>query len=154
MATGSSTPCPPGRQEVSSGGPYEDKIGYCRAVRVGPHIFVSGTTATDPAAAADGSTAAILHPGDAGAQARVVLATIADALEGLGARMADVVSTRMFVVDPSRDWEAVGAAHAAAFGPAGVRPAATMVGVASLVHPDMRVEIEAVAVVAEAQESG
>ncbi|GAB0489412.1 hypothetical protein MMPV_000631 [Pyropia vietnamensis] len=142
MATDSSPAHPPGRREVSSGGPYEDKVGYSRAVRVGPHVFVSGTTATDPSAAADGTTA-VIHPGDAGAQARVVFATIATALHEVGACMADVVSTRMYVTDPGRDWEAVGAAHAAAFGPAGVRPAATMVGVASLVHPDMRVEIEA-----------
>ncbi|KAK1862752.1 hypothetical protein I4F81_005319 [Pyropia yezoensis] len=151
MGTGSSPPRSPGRREVSSGGPYEDKVGYSRAVRVGAHIYVAGTTAT---AAADGGKATILHPGDAGAQARVVFATIAKALEGLGAGMVDVVSTRMYVTDPTRDWEAVGAAHAAAFGPAGVRPAATMVGVPALVHPDMLVEIEATAVVAEAKTSG
>lgn len=154
MATGSSPPRSPGRREVSFGGPYEDKIGYCRAVRVGAHIYVSGTTAIDPAAAADGGKAAILQPGDAGAQAHVVFATIAKALEGPGARMADVVSTRLYLTDPARDWKSVGAAHAAAFGPAGVRPAATMVGMPALVHPDMLVEIETTAVVAEDQESG
>lgn len=152
MDTGGAPPGPPpGRREVSSGGPYEAEVGYARAVRVGSHISVAGTTATDPAAAAGGggAAAAVLHPGDAGAQARVVFARIAAALAALGGGMANVVATRMYVTDPGRDWAAVGAAHAAAFGAAGVRPAATMVGVASLVHPDMRVEVEAVAVVEE-----
>lgn len=136
----------PGRQEVSSGGPYEAFVGYSRAVRVGAHISVAGTTATD-LSSPPGAAVAVLHPGDAGGQTRVILATIGAALVEAGASLADVVSTRMYVVDPVRDWGAVGAAHAAAFGAVGVRPAATVIGVASLVHRDMRVEIEATAVV-------
>jgi len=136
----------PGRQEVSTGSQLEALLGYSRAVRVGAHISVAGTTATDPSTP-PGVGTAVLHRGDAGGQTRVILATIGAALVEAGASLADVVSTRMYVVNPVRDWQAIAAAHAATFGAVGVRPAATVIGVVSLMHPDMKVEIEATAVV-------
>jgi len=119
------------RQNVSSGGPWEARVGYARAVRIGEHVWVAGTTAMTP----DG----LVGPGDAYLQARQALRTIAEALERAGARLEDVVRTRMFVTD-IENWEAVARAHAEAFG--SVRPAATMVEVARLMTPEMLVEIE------------
>jgi enamine deaminase RidA (YjgF/YER057c/UK114 family)/N-acetylglutamate synthase-like GNAT family acetyltransferase len=126
------------RVRIGSGAPWESRVGYSRAVRVGTQVFVTGTTGLRP----DGTPVA---EDDAGAQARQALENIARALEGLGSRLEDVVRTRMYVTDIARDADAVGAAHAAVF--AGLRPATTMVGVAGLIAPWMKVEIEADAIV-------
>jgi enamine deaminase RidA (YjgF/YER057c/UK114 family) len=123
------------RTTVSSGSPYEESIGFSRAVRVGDRVFVSGTAPIWP----DGSC----DP-DVERQAGRCLAIVAGALDELGCRLADVVRTRMYIKH-SGDAEAVGRAHAAAFG--AVRPAATMVVVAGLLDSRWKVEIEAEAVV-------
>ena len=125
------------RPRVASASPYEPIYGYCRAVRVSDRIVVSGTAPVE----LDGSTT----PGGADAQAARCLAIIRAAIEELGGTMADVVRTRMFIVDPT-DAEAVGRAPGAVF--ADMRPAATMVVVAALLRPEWRVEIEAEAVIA------
>ena len=120
---------------LGSGGPWEDVVGYSRVVAVGDQAWVSGCTAT-----VDGE---VVSPGDMGAQARVAMSVLVEALESAGFTAADVVRTRMYVTDTAR-WEQVGRAHGAVFGD--VRPATAMVGVTSLLHPDMLVEIEADAV--------
>ncbi len=119
-------------ERVASGSPYEAEIGFARAVRSGKRIIVSGTAPVE----ADGTTT----PGDATAQAERVFAVIAAAIEALGGKMADVIRTRMYIVHRG-DADAVGAVHARWLGE--VRPAATMVIVASLLRPEWRVEIEA-----------
>jgi enamine deaminase RidA (YjgF/YER057c/UK114 family) len=122
---------PPSR--TSSGSPYEDSIGFCRAMRTGNRIVVAGTGPI----AADGSTAA---PGDAYGQAKRCLEIIVTAIEDLGGTVKDVVRTRMFLVDVD-DWEAVGRAHGEVF--ADTKPAATMLAVKALIGKDWLVEIEA-----------
>jgi enamine deaminase RidA (YjgF/YER057c/UK114 family) len=128
------------RQRVSSGAPWEATVGYSRAIRVGNHVFVAGTTGIG----ADGQVVA----DDAYAQAKRVLAIIGEALAEVGASMSDVVRTRMYVVDIARDGDAVGRAHGDVFH--AIRPAATMVEVQRLIDPAMRVEIEVDAVVRQA----
>jgi enamine deaminase RidA (YjgF/YER057c/UK114 family) len=121
------------RTRYSSGTPWEPKVGYSRAVRVGTHIYVSGTTAT----AADGS---VVGRGDAYAQTVQTLDNIERALTALGSRRADIVRLRVFVTDIG-DFDAIGRALGERFGE--VRPAATLVQVVALVDPAMKVEIEA-----------
>ena len=120
---------------LGSGAPWEAVVGYSRVVATGDSAWVSGTTAT-----VDG---AVVHPVDAGAQTRVALATIAQALADAGFALGDVVRTRIYVTDISR-WEEVGRVHGEFFGD--IRPATSMVQVAALIDPAMLVEIEADAV--------
>ncbi len=119
-------------RRISTGTPWEPVVGYSRAVAAGDHVFVSGCTSV-----ADG---VFVHEGDAAAQTTQAIANVADALARLGAGLADVVRTRMFVTDISR-WEEYGRAHGAAFGD--VMPATSMVEVKALVDPRMLVEVEA-----------
>lgn len=128
------------RQQYSSGTKWEPIVGYSRAVRVGPHVFVTGTTATDNA------TGSIVGKGDPYAQTAQALKNIATALEKLGARLEHVVRTRIYVTDIIQ-WEAVGRAHGEVFGT--ILPATTMVEVSKLIDPDMLVEIEADALVTD-----
>lgn len=124
-------------ERVFSGAPWEERVGYCRALRAGDRIFVTGTA---PVAEGGGVHA----PGDAYEQARRCLEIIAAALAELGAGLEDVVRTRMFVTDIER-WEEIGRAHGEAF--RGHPPTTTLVEVSRLIDPEMLVEIEADAVV-------
>ena len=120
------------RKNISSGASWESIVGYSRAVRIGNHIWVAGTTATD-------ENGNVVGVGDVAAQTRYVLKKIGRALNEAGFTFADVVRTRMFVTDISQ-WEIIGRAHGEIF--AAVRPASTMVEVAKLIDPQHLIEIE------------
>lgn len=125
------------RERVQSGAPWEERVGYCRAIRAGDHVYVTGTVAVEP----DGSPHA---PGDGYRQAKRALEIIEAAIVQLGARREHVVRTRIFVTDIAR-WSEFGRAHAEFFGEH--RPATTMVEIRKLISDDFLVEIEADAVV-------
>ena len=127
-----------GRQNVSSGAPWESIVGYSRAVRIGHHIWVAGTTATD-------ENGKVVSKGDVAAQTRYVLKKIEAALVQAGATLGDVVRTRMFILDIAQ-WEAIGRVHGEYFG--AVRPASTLVEVSRLIDTDHLIEIEVDAYVA------
>ena len=127
------------RTNISTGVKWESIVGYSRAVRTGPFVYVTGTTAT-------GANGEIVGVGDMYLQAKQTIENIVSALARAGARVEDVVRTRIYVTDIAR-WDDVGRAHREAFGH--VMPATTMVEVAKLIDPRMLVEIEADAVIAE-----
>lgn len=126
------------RQIYSSASPWEPIVGYSRAVRVGTHIYIAGTTAI-------GDDGEIIGIADAAQQTRFILRKIETALKSLGGHLRDVVRTRMYVTDITH-WEAIGRVHGEAFGT--IRPAATMVEVSRLIDPRLLVEIEAEALIA------
>lgn len=130
------------REVLSSGVPWEPLIGYSRAVRVGQQVFVAGTTATD-------EQGQVVGLGDPHAQTAQALRNIEHALQRVGARLADVVRTRMFVTN-IKHWQEIGRAHGEFFRQ--IRPAATMVQVQRLIDPAMLVEIEVDAIIAHDDE--
>lgn len=124
------------RQNVSTGGPWEGKIGYSRAVRIGAHVSVSGSTAMTPSG--------LVGKGDPYAQAIQTFKTIEASLKQAGASLNDVVRTRIYMANIDQ-WQKVGRAHGEIFG--NIRPATTMVEVKRLIDPEMLVEIEADAII-------
>jgi enamine deaminase RidA (YjgF/YER057c/UK114 family) len=130
----------PGRLNVSSGSPYEPVVGFSRALRVGNIVAVGGTTA--------GSGGKMVGIGDPAAQARAILEIIAKALADAGARLEDVIRTRIYLTDIDH-WEAVGRVHGEVFGE--IRPASSVLQVTRFINPDWLVEIEADAVVSDAR---
>ena len=124
------------RKVISSGAPWEDIVGYSRAVQVNNQIEIAGTTAT--------KNGEIQFPGDAYQQTKCILSIFENALKELGASMDDVVRTRIFVTD-IKQWEDIGRAHGAYF--KDIKPATTMVEVSALIDPELVVEIEASAII-------
>lgn len=131
------------RKNVSSETQWESIVGYSRAIRAGPHIFVSGTTATDK------MTGAIVGQNDAYTQTIHAIGNIENALKKLDSSLNDIVRTRMYVVNIANDWKKVGRAHAELF--KNINPATTMVEISSLISPEILVEIEADAIVNDPQ---
>ncbi len=129
------------RKTVTTGTVWENEVGYARAVRSGNHVYVSGTTSTDP-------LGNLVGEGDPYLQTMQTLRNIVSALEAAGATINDVVRTRMYVTDIS-NWEKIGKAHGEMFG--NIHPASTMVEVNRLIDPRMLVEIEADALIPEDQ---
>jgi enamine deaminase RidA (YjgF/YER057c/UK114 family) len=124
------------RKQIGSGSPWEDIVGYSRAVRVGNVIEVAGTTAMD------GDT--LIGKDDVYAQTKFIFQKVEKALQELGSSLNDVVRTRMFITNIG-DWELIGKAHGEFF--AAIKPVATMVEVKALINPDLLIEIEVTAII-------